>query len=185
MDDFKLTQYRQVVKLLSSIETPGGSLGNVVQTCANNCLTLRSIMNTCDKHGISTKTLTDGIDLQELLKEEDCRAVFQSSGLSAASALEDIQAHMVQQTGHNEKIMTTPILCVHKLLMQNFDVFQAEVENEALIQEIRLETLRFENVNKKQLDITIRNTYITLAGVIITALLTMGNILVSIVSMQK
>ncbi|KAF9367467.1 hypothetical protein CPB97_005713, partial [Podila verticillata] len=60
--------------------------------------------------------------------------------------------------------MPGPIICAQRVLMQNYDVFKAEVENEALIQEIRLDTLRSENVNKKQLDITIRNSYITLAG---------------------
>ncbi|KAF9342500.1 hypothetical protein BGX26_007395 [Mortierella sp. AD094] len=51
----------------------------------------------------------------------------------------------------------------HTLFMTNIEVFQCEIENEKISQEIRLDALKFEEVNKKQLDITIRNTYISLA----------------------
>ncbi|KAF9996494.1 hypothetical protein BGZ80_007228, partial [Entomortierella chlamydospora] len=170
--------YRQVVDILSSIEAPGGTIDEIVQICANNCLKLRSVMATCDKHGISTKTLIDGIDLRQLLEDEECRAVFNDiSGLSVVSALDNFCSYLVQQTGKKQRVMQGPIICAQRVFMQNFDSFKAEVDNEKLLQEIQLDTLRFENVNKKQLAITIRNTYITLAGVIITALLTIANII--------
>ncbi|KAK3834952.1 MAG: hypothetical protein J3R72DRAFT_451872 [Linnemannia gamsii] len=185
MTDFRLTQYRQVADLLSSIENLEGSIDNIIQTCANTCLKLRAVASICDNHGISTNALFKGIDMHEFLSNQAYRAALRIdssdiSRVSAVSALNSTCVYIALQAAGNQQVNSDLVLAAHRLFMQNYDVFKAEIVNEKMMQEIQLDTMRFENVNKKQLDITIRNTYITLAGVIITALLAIVNIVVSI-----
>ena len=161
-------------------------MGDIFQQCVNNCLRLSVVEATCNRHRISTNTLFDGIDLHEFLGNEEYRAALDIDpvdvySISAVDVLQRVCRHLRTQVATSQPINQGLVITAEAKFAENRDVFKAEIENEKMLQEMRLETLRFENVNKRQLDITLRNTYITLAGMIITALLTIVNIIVSIV----
>jgi hypothetical protein len=73
----------------------------------------------------------------------------------------------------------------HILFTRRFDVFMSEIENATILEEIKLEKMKYETINSEQLKFTYRNSYITLAGLLLTALLTVANIVVTSIKDQK
>ncbi|KAI8606176.1 hypothetical protein EDD21DRAFT_361701 [Dissophora ornata] len=190
MNGLRLNHYRQVADHLSGVQPLGGSINEIVNIALNNTLKLGAIGTTCDSLGISADTLFKGIDVCGFLSTEAYRTALSIDlpdvpMVSAASVLQSTCRYMRQQASVVDQAIDPQLIIDAQILfMKNYDVFKAEIENEKMLEEIKLDTLRFENVNKRQLDITIRNTYITLAGVIVTALLTVANIIVSVVIKQ-
>ncbi|KAG0300721.1 hypothetical protein BGZ98_008960 [Dissophora globulifera] len=183
--DHRVTEYRQVADELAGIESPGGELSEICQTFANNILKLASIVITCDNLGIPTNTLFEGVNVRDFLNNDVYREALgmdhaDVANSPASNVLRKVYAYIKGRLNDVQALNLELIVVAGTLFMQKYDKFKCEVENEKINQEIRLDRLRFEEVNKKELDITIRNTYITLAGVIITALLTMANIIVTI-----
>ena len=61
----------------------------------------------------------------------------------------------------------------------------SEIENMTILEEIKLEKMKYKTINSEQLKVTYRNSYITLMGLLLTALLTVANIVVTSIQNQK
>ncbi|KAG0318456.1 hypothetical protein BGZ97_003755 [Linnemannia gamsii] len=191
MPALKVFQYRQISTLLSDVEPLGGSHSEIIRKAVDNILKLGLIVKTCDHHIISTNTLFGGIDVHAFLSTEAYRTALGINApdvatVSAVGVLRGMCRYIAQLIPEeNPTVNSQMIIDAHNLFMTNFNVFTAEVENEKIQQEIKLDAFKSDYVNKKQLEITIRNTYITLAGMIVTALLTVANIIVNVVTHKK
>ena len=73
----------------------------------------------------------------------------------------------------------------HALFTRRFDILMSEIENATILEEIKLEKMKYETINSKQLKFMYRNSHITLVGLLLTALLTVANIIVTSIQDQK
>ncbi len=77
------------------------------------------------------------------------------------------------------------VVDAHSLFYSRFDILMSEIENATILEEIKLEKMKYETINSEQLKFTYRNSYITLVGLLLTALLTVANIIVTSIQDQK
>jgi len=96
-----------------------------------------------------------------------------------------LQVHKVQ---HDIQVLAMNIqlaVDAHALFTRRFDILMSEIENATILEEIKLEKMKYETINSKQLKFMYRNSHITLVGLLLTALLTVANIIVTSIQDQK
>lgn len=173
VDDIKISQYRQISIKLEKILEFGVDQNEMITIAKKNLINIKHLVETCKIHQIPTDSLLT-LDLTKLNKFIRTHSTKLNLNQNAANTKGSYLLRTIN-TYINNNDQPDPQLMVdaHKLFIQNFDIFKCEIENKKIQYEIKLERLKYETINKKQLNFT-------LAGIILTALLTIVNIIITL-----
>jgi hypothetical protein len=185
----KISQYKRVLKKMSDVPSLGG--GSVQAMWSNACsalLQLNIVISNCEDFEIPFESLFN-IRGEEFLNKylEDLK----NQGVDASTGLRDLLDKVCRYLRTGASVIEGEVLTMnaqllldaHSLFTLRFDILMSEIENATILEEIKLEKMKYETINSEQLKFTYRNSYITLVGLLLTALLTMANIIVT--SIQK
>jgi hypothetical protein len=172
----KISQYKRVLKKMSDVPSiKGETAGALLSSMGSALLQLNIVINNCQDFGIPVESLFDirGENREEFLNQygEDLK----DEGVDRSTGLEDLLdkvCRYVRSTmfrGEEVSINGQLVVDAHVLFNRRFDIFMSEIENATILEEIKLEKMN----------------YITLAGLLLTALLTVANIIVTSIKDQK
>ena len=168
----------------------GGSAQAIVSSAGSALLQLNIVVNNCEDFGIPFESLFNirGEEfLNKYLKDLEDQGVDGSTGLRdlLAKVCRYIRSSMTFREGEVMTMNVQLVVDAHSLFTRRFDIFMSEIENATILEEIKLEKMKYETINSEQLKFTYRNSYITLVGLLLTALLTVANIIVTSIQDQK
>lgn len=189
----KISQYKRVLKKMSDVPSlGGGSAQAIVSSASSALLQLNIVINNCEDFGIPFESLFNirGEEfLNNYLEDLKDQGVDGSTGLR--NLLEKVCRYMRSSMSFRGGEMLAGSMNVqlvvdaHSLFTRRFDILMSEIENATILEEIKLEKMKYETINSEQLKVTYRNSYITLMGLLLTALLTVANIIVTSIQNQK
>ncbi|KAG9064954.1 hypothetical protein KI688_003216 [Linnemannia hyalina] len=176
----RLAQYLQVENKLSTIKSLEGTILEVQKQCRDNCLRFLEVEKACNRYKISSGTLFDGVDVNPVeanpVYKKDLGII---NPLTAVQLLHCTCDYLTRVGQAAARFDPQLFVDAETLFRTRLEEFRAEIENERMLQEIRLETLKFENVNKRQLDNAVLLTCITAVGMAITAALSIASLATS------
>lgn len=189
----KISQYKRVLKKMSDVPSlGGGSAQAIVNSASSALLQLNIVISNCEDFGIPFESLFNirGEEfLNNYLEDLKDQGVDGSTGLR--NLLEKVCRYMRSSMSFRGGEMLAGSMNVqlvvdaHSLFTRRFDILMSEIENATILEEIKLEKMKYETINSEQLKVTYRNSYITLMGLLLTALLTVANIIVTSIQNQK
>ena len=189
----KISQYKRVLKKMSDVPSlGGGSAQAIVSSASSALLQLNIVISNCEDFGIPFESLFNirGEEfLNNYLGDLKDQGVDGSTGLR--NLLEKVCRYMRSSMSFRGGEMLAGSMNVqlvvdaHSLFTRRFDILMSEIENATILEEIKLEKMKYETINSEQLKVTYRNSYITLMGLLLTALLTVANIIVTSIQNQK
>lgn len=189
----KISQYKRVLKKMSDVPSlGGGSAQAIVSSASSALLQLNIVISNCEDFGIPFESLFNirGEEfLNNYLEDLKDQGVDGSTGLR--NLLEKVCRYMRSSMSFRGGEMLAGSMNVqlvvdaHSLFTRRFDILMSEIENATILEEIKLEKMKYETINSEQLKVTYRNSYITLMGLLLTALLTVANIIVTSIQNQK
>ena len=189
----KISQYKRVLKKMSDVPSLGGGSAQAIVSIASSALLqLNIVISNCEDFGIPFESLFNirGEEfLNNYLEDLKDQGVDGSTGLR--NLLEKVCRYMRSSMSFRGGEMLAGSMNVqlvvdaHSLFTRRFDILMSEIENATILEEIKLEKMKYETINSEQLKVTYRNSYITLMGLLLTALLTVANIIVTSIQNQK
>lgn len=189
----KISQYKRVLKKMSDVPSlGGGSAQAIVSSASSALLQLNIVISNCEDFGIPFESLFN-IRGEEFLNNylEDLKDQGVDGSTSLRNLLEKVCRYMRSSMSFRGGEMLAGSMNVqlvvdaHSLFTRRFDILMSEIENATILEEIKLEKMKYETINSEQLKVTYRNSYITLMGLLLTALLTVANIIVTSIQNQK
>ena len=189
----KISQYKRVLKKMSDVPSlGGGSAQAIVNSASSALLQLNIVISNCEDFGIPFESLFN-IHGEEFLNNylEDLKDQGVDGSTGLRNLLEKVCRYMRSSMSFRGGEMLAGSMNVqlvvdaHSLFTRRFDILMSEIENATILEEIKLEKMKYETINSEQLKVTYRNSYITLMGLLLTALLTVANIIVTSIQNQK
>lgn len=189
----KISQYKRVLKKMSDVPSlGGGSAQAIVSSASSALLQLNIVISNCEDFGIPFESLFN-IHGEEFLNNylEDLKDQGVDGSTGLRNLLEKVCRYMRSSMSFRGGEMLAGSMNVqlvvdaHSLFTRRFDILMSEIENATILEEIKLEKMKYETINSEQLKVTYRNSYITLMGLLLTALLTVANIIVTSIQNQK
>jgi hypothetical protein len=187
----EISQYKRVLKKMSDVPSLGGvSAQEIVSGACSALLQLNIVISNCEDFGIPFESLFN-ICGEEFLNKylEDLRDQGVDGSTGLRDLLDKVCRYMKVNTSFREGVASTIniqlVVDAHYLFTRRFDILMSEIENATILEEIKLEKMKYETINSEQLKFTYRNSYITLVGLLLTALLTVANIIVTSIKDQK
>jgi len=168
----------------------GGSAQEIVSGACSALLQLNIVISNCEDFGIPFESLFN-ICGEEFLNKylEDLKDQGVGRSISLRDLLDKVCRYMRSSASFKEGVVLNMnvqmVVDANSLFTQRFDILMSEIENATILEEIKLEKMKYETINSEQLKFTYRNSYITLVGLLLTALLTVANIIVTSIKDQK
>ena len=184
----KISQYKRVLKKMSDIPSlGGGSPEEIVFSASSALLQLNIVVTNCEDFEIPFESLFN-IRVEEFLGKYlgalEGEGVDRSTG--SRDLLDKVCGYLRSCTGEGAAPVNGPlVLHAHTIFTRRFEILMSETENATILEEIKLEKMKYETINDEQLKVTYRNSYITLIGLLLTALLTVANIAVTSTQNRK
>lgn len=216
-EGFKISQYEDIFnKLKDFLELSGNDDYEISINVVKNILKLDEVINTCNTYNINTDILFDVDEnkFQNFLRLYN-KTLNVELNISKSNLLLEVVNFVnkkyyiyisnITRMNHRDIKLTND---AYNLFLRNIISFKYKIEKLKILEEIKLEKIRYQTINKeqmdrnkeqmdisksqidinkeqlvintKQIDINKRNSRLTLLGIIITSALTIANIIVTL-----
>lgn len=156
----KISQYKRVLKKMSDIPPlGGGSAQALVSSAGSALLQLNIVISNCEEFGIPFESLFD-IRGEEFLNQyrEDLKDQGVDGSTRLRDLLEEVCRYMRSMQFRAEEVLNKMnaqlVVDAHSLFTRKFDVLMSEIENATILEEIKLEKMKYETINSEQLKFT-------------------------------
>lgn len=183
-ENLQISQYDKIFKILESFSELNGNDYEISKNVANNILKLENVVNICNIHNFSTDLLFDVDEnkFQEFLFLYN-KTLKVELNISKYNLLLNVfefvkkkyKSDIIEMNHRDIKLVND----AYTLFSKRIIIFKYKIENLKILEEIKLERLKYEIINKKQISINNRNSYFTLIAIVLTASLTIANIIVT------
>lgn len=183
-ENLQISQYDKIFKILESFSELNGNDYEISKNVANNILKLENVVNICNIHNFSTDLLFDVDEnkFQEFLFLYN-KTLKVELNISKYNLLLNVfefvkkkyKSDIIEMNHRDIKLVNN----AYTLFSKSIIIFKYKIENLKILEEIKLERLKYEIINKKQISINNRNSYFTLIAIVLTASLTIANIIVT------